>query len=117
MSRVRNADEPYQQLRKICADYDHFFKPRISAIREKYEKTPMGKPPRFVDDSLEAHIRVYVVNALLAALNWRLDAKPEDGLPNLVPEAPIKSEERGTTRFLDYFGLARFFCQAMTVRG
>jgi hypothetical protein len=25
----------------------------------------------------------------------------------LVPEAPIKSEERGTTRFLDYFGLER----------
>jgi len=107
VSRVRNADESKQQFRKICADYNHFFKLRISAIREEYEKTPTGKPPPFVDDSLEAHIRVYIVNALLAALNWRLNARPEVDLPNLVPEAPVKSEARGTTRFLDYFGLER----------
>src|SRR4030095_15094831 len=43
----------------------------------------------------------------VAALNWRLDAKPEDGLPNLIPEAPIASEEKGTTRFLDYLGFER----------
>lgn len=107
MSRVRNADESCQQFRKICADYERLFQPRISAIREQFERSPAGQIPRSVDESLEAHIRAYVVNALLAALNWRLDARPEDGLPNLVPEAPIKSEERGTTRFLDYFGLER----------
>jgi hypothetical protein len=43
----------------------------------------------------------------MAALNWRLDTSPEDGLPNLVPEAPVESVERGTIRFLDYLGLER----------
>ncbi|MEM0235898.1 MAG: hypothetical protein QW628_11315 [Thermofilum sp.] len=47
------------------------------------------------------------MNALLAALNWRLDTPPEDGLPNLIPEVPVRSEERGSIRFLDYLGLER----------
>ena len=38
---------------------------------------------------------------------YGLDALPETDLPNLVPEAPIASLEKGTIRFLDYFGLER----------
>ena len=30
---------------------------------------------------------------------------PEDGLPSLVPEAPVRSQHRGTIRFLDYLGI------------
>ena len=107
MSRVRNADEFLLRFRKACDDYNRLFGPRVAKVRAEYAKSPVGKPPPSVDESLEAHIRVYVVNALLAALNWRLDAKPEDGLPNLIPEAPIASEEKGTTRFLDYLGFER----------
>jgi len=47
------------------------------------------------------------VNAFLAALNWRLDQNPEDELPNLIPEAPVRSQKSGTIRFLDYLGLER----------
>lgn len=38
------------------------------------------------------------------ALNWRLDLTPDEGLPNLIPESPVTSLERGSVRFLDYFG-------------
>ncbi len=107
VSRVRNADEFLLRFRKACDDYKRLFGPRVAKVRAEYAKSPVGKPPPSVDESLEAHIRVYVVNALLAALNWRLDAKPENGLPNLIPEAPIESEEKGTTRFLDYLGFER----------
>jgi hypothetical protein len=107
VSRVPNAYEFLRRFRKACDDYNRLFEPRIAKVRAEYAKSPVGKPPPSVDESLEAHIRVYVVNALLAALNWRLDAKPEDGLPNLIPEAPIASEEKGTTRFLDYLGFER----------
>jgi hypothetical protein len=104
VSRVRNADEFLLQLRKISGDYKRIFGPQVAEIRKKYTKSDTEK---LVDESLEAHNRLYVVNGLLAALNWRLDAKSEEGLPNLVPEAPVKSVEKGTTRFLDYLGLER----------
>jgi len=107
VSRVSNADEFRLEFRRLCESYTYFFAPRVAAIRELYAKTPTGQIPPAVDESLEAHVRSYLVNALLAALNWRLDTTPEEGLPNLVPEAPIKSEQRGTTRFLDYLGLER----------
>lgn len=47
------------------------------------------------------------MNAFLAALNWRFDQTPDNGLPNLVPESPVRSQQRGTIRFLDYLGLER----------
>jgi hypothetical protein len=107
VSRVRSADEFLRRFRKACDDYNRLFGPRVARVRAEYAKSPAGKPPPSLDESLEAHIRVYVVNALLAALNWRLDAKPEDGLPNLLPEAPVASKEKGTIRFLDCLGFER----------
>jgi hypothetical protein len=102
--RVQNADEFLLWIRKIQTDYDRVFRSRIDEIRNKYARKPEAGP---LDQSLEAHSRAYVVNALLAALNWRLDACLENGLPNLIPEAPIRSEERRSVRFLDYLGLER----------
>lgn len=104
MTRVRNANEFLLRLRRISEDYERLFAPCIAQIREKYA----GKPEEdLLDYSLEVHAREYIVNSLLAALNWRLDARPEEGLPNLVPEVPVRSSERGTLRSLDYLGLER----------
>ncbi len=104
MSRVRNADEFLLRFRKVRKAYEDIFAHRIAQVRAQYA----GKPEEgLIDKSLEAHVRVYVVNALLAALNWRLDQNPEDGLPNLIPEAPIRSQHSGTIRFLDYLGMER----------
>jgi hypothetical protein len=89
MSRVRTATEFLQKFRKVNDRYEHHFRPSIDKIRKRYAESPPGKLSSIVDECLEAHSRVYMVNALLAALNWRLDIAPEDDLPNLVPEAPI----------------------------
>lgn len=102
--RVRNADEFLLRFRRIFEDYEQLFAPSIAQIRAQYA----GKPGEdLLDYSLEVHAREYIVNSLLAALNWRLDAQPEEGLPNLVPEVPVRSSERGTLRFLDYLGRER----------
>jgi len=104
MSRVRNADEFLLRFRRISADYERDFGPRLSHIRRQYAG---GPEERRINDHLEIHARIYFVNAFLAALNWRLNQRATDGLPNLVPEVPIRSEERGSIRFLDYLGLER----------
>lgn len=107
MSRVRNSYEFLRRLRGISGAYDQLFRPRIDKIRNQFSRTPLGAVPPDVDESLEAHSRAYFVNGFLAALNWRLDVTPEDGLPNLIPEAPVSSSETGRRRFLDYLGFER----------
>jgi len=104
VSWVRNADEFLLCFRRISAYYERNFGPRLSQIRRQYA----GRPEeRRINDHLEIHARTYFVNAFLAALNWRLDKQASDDLPSLVPEVPIRSEERGSIRFLDYLGLER----------
>jgi hypothetical protein len=106
VSRVRTAKKFLQKLREIDAQYDQLFRPRIDEIRNSYVQRPLTKPP-LADESLEAHSRAYFLNGFLAALNWRLDVSPKTGLPNLVPEAPLQSLEKGTICFLDYLGFDR----------
>ena len=104
VSLVRNADDFLLRLRQFAGEYERTFEPLISRLRQQYT----GKlEEQLVNDHLEFHARVYFINAFLAALNWRLDQSPENGLPNLVPEVPVRSEERRTVRFLDYLGLER----------
>lgn len=101
---TKNANDFLLTFRKIRDEYKFVFRDRIADIRNQYAGQPEAD---ILDQSLEAHVRVYVVNALLNALNWRLDKSPRDGLPNLFPEAPVRSGQSGTIRFLDYLGLER----------
>lgn len=105
MSRVRNAVEFQQAHRQIRYFYDQLYRRRVETIRAEYARSPARITPTSVDDALEAHVREYVVNSLLGALNWRLNASVEHGLPNLIPEAPVASSTNGTIRFLDYLGV------------
>ena len=105
MSRVRNANEFLDRLRKARGDYDSYFREQIKNIRETYSRNPTGKSPPYIDQALEAHVREYFVNTFLNALNWRLGKSPNDDLPNLISESPLASSHRGTTRFLDYLGI------------
>lgn len=107
MNLVPNADEFLLKARRIRREYKEHFGPRIAQVRARYADTRLGATPDGVEAGLEFHARCYVVNGLLAALNWRLDASPEDGLPPLVGEAPIRSSSSGRIRFLDYFGVER----------
>ena len=102
MSHSRNADDFLLAYRRACANYDRIFSNQIREIRRCY--SGVAPAEETIDEALEAHIRVYFVNALLAALNWRMDLTPESGLPNMIPESPVRSGDRGTRRFLDYLG-------------
>lgn len=104
MSRVRNADEFLLRFRGISGEYEQIFGPRLSKIRAKYVGILQET---LVQETLEIHARTYFVNALLAALNWRLERQPTEDLPNLIPEVPVRSEERKSIRFLDYLGFER----------
>lgn len=99
MSRVRNADEFLLRFRWIASEYDKTFAP--TRICAQYAGKPEEK------NYLEIHARTYFVNPFLAALNWRIDRQPTDDLSNLIPEVPVRSEERGSIRFLDYLGFKR----------
>jgi hypothetical protein len=104
VSRVRNATEFLRRIRNAREDYLDIYKGQIDETRARFTENPLGQVPPDIDESLEAHLRVYFVNAFLNALNWRLEKSPQDGLPNLIPEAPIASSGEGTIRFLDYLG-------------
>jgi len=101
VSRVRNADEFLLRFRRISGEYAQTFGPRLSQIRKKYAGEPEEEE---VNALLEIHTRTYFVNAFLAALNWRLDRQPTDGMHNLIPEAPVRSGATGNIRRLDYLG-------------
>lgn len=107
MSTVRNAGDFLLEARRLRLDYERKYGPQVTAIRAKYAETPVGRTPDSVLAQLEYHARCYVVNGLLAALNWRLETTPEDGLPPLVGEAPVRSNRKATVRFLDYLGVER----------
>lgn len=110
MSRVRNATEFRDKLMRARAEYEDTYRPQVEAVRASYAREPFDAVPVDVDDALEAHTRQYVINAVLNALNWRLDRTITEGLPNLIPEAPIMSANsvtatgKPTIRFLDYLG-------------
>ena len=106
MTRIKNADEFLLELRRIRAAYNETFAPQLQKLRDGLVGAPPAAQAK-VDQDLEAHIRVYTVNAILAALNWRMDVTAGDMGPNLVPEVALKSLERGTRRFLDYLGIER----------
>lgn len=104
MSRVRNATEFLRRIRYARQDYLSIYQGQIDEIRARHTENPLRQVQRDVDELLEAHVRIYFVNSFLNALNWRLERSPQDGLPNLMPEAPIASSGEGTIRFLDYLG-------------
>jgi len=107
MSRVRNADEFLLKARSFRQSYETIFGPLISELRTKYVESPLQSVPDATKSLLEYHARCYLVNGILAALNWRLDSTPLDGLPSLVEEMPIRSHQRNTIRSLDYLGIER----------
>lgn len=115
MRGVLNADDFSVCLRRIRADYERTYQPNINAVRQKYTNNPTGIVSPDVDNLLEAHLRQYFINAFLSALNWQFGVSPNEQLPNLIPEAPIKSKFEGTTRFLDYLGMDRVSGEALLI--
>src|SRR5271166_4127749 len=86
-----------------------------SKIRRKFSDNPLGKPPADFEDFLEAHVRKYLIDALLGALNWSIVLQDDPAETNLIPEAPIVSVTHATTRYLDYFGMEHGTGQALLI--
>src|SRR5260370_3248707 len=86
----------------ILNRYDNLF-PQLAELRLRYTDQELDAQ----QPELEFHRRCYIINDLLALLNWRLDQTPETGLPNLLPEHLIASFPTGHTTFLAYLGLER----------
>lgn len=103
MSKFLHPGQFRDKFASLRADYEEKYSKQLQRIRAAASNNPTGQPPPFVDECLEYHARTYIINGMFEALNWPLQCN--DGLPTFVPEAPIESLERGTRRFLDYFGL------------
>lgn len=107
MTRVANANDFTRKFRSAVDAYSTRFGPAVAEVRRQLDekkRAPEGPSlAQLIEENLEAHIRAYVVNAFLAALNWGLDDECRN-LPSLVPEAPVRSLATGATRFLDYLG-------------
>lgn len=102
MIRVRNATQFVGLLRATLNDYEEQYRERVAVIRAHFTNTPI---PPDVDDALEAHKRVYFINRVLEALNWRVLDRSDELF--LVPEVPLRSLQEHTIRFLDYLGVEK----------
>jgi len=111
MRPVRNADDSLIQFRKMCNNYEQLYGPRVAELRSQYTGSLRGEPPPSLEECLEIHVKTYIVNALLTPLNWQLDKSPEDDLPNPIPGASIRSEERETILFLESGEEGQAFCE------
>jgi hypothetical protein len=104
MRRFLHAGQFRDKFASLRADYENTYSQQIQRIRGSASDNPTSQPPPIVDECLEYHARTYIINGMFEALNWPLQS--DEGLPAFVPEAQIESLERGTRRFLDYFGLS-----------
>jgi hypothetical protein len=105
LSEVRNAAEFRIRYREYRERYKQLYG------RQRRRLSSAAAPPETqhwideqIHDILEAHVREYLMNAFLLALNWRICIAPEDGLPNLSVEVPVRSVSTNRTRFIDYLG-------------
>jgi hypothetical protein len=115
VSRIRNATDGLLLFRTALRAFNERHKPRIEQIRRKFSDNPLGKPPADFEDLLEAHVRKYLIDALLGALNWNIVLQEDPEATNLIPEAPIVSVTHATTRYLDYFGMEHGTGQALLI--
>ena len=111
MSRIRNADQLLTEFRRQRLIYERYHVEICERIRREYTDLSMPADEKAAqlkaaeDTLLEAHARVFMINSLLGALNWRMDVAVEEDAANLIPEVPLTSITHNTTRFLDYLGL------------
>lgn len=105
MRRVRDATEFLGLLRNARLNYERS-QPVIAELRARYDDRSIGRVlPVNGEARIEAHVRKYFLDPMLEALNWQVDIGSGEGF--VIPEVPIRSIQRGTTRFLDYAGVER----------
>lgn len=99
---VKNATDFLQIFRQIASQYEGLIRPKFLAVANSQDPQfdgMLGGP----DQLLEAHSRIFIIDALLRSLNWIYDFVPGNS-PSLMPEAPARSLTTGHRRHLDYLG-------------
>jgi hypothetical protein len=99
MNRIWNHNDFICEFRKYKNQYEKSIKNKIKRIRVQFDPDSSQLPSGFKDENLEAHIKKYIIDPLLKALNWQTDS-------NLFIEAALRAQEVGSKRrFMDYLGL------------
>jgi hypothetical protein len=93
-----------QAFRRLRARYEDILAPLVAKARDEYTRTTGVSSTSAIERNLEAHVRVYLINAFLEALNWRFDESAYGAEPRILPEAVIQSFLTGRRRYLDYLG-------------
>jgi len=99
-------------FRSIRENYRTHFEPRIADLRVAYA-TPTRRNPR-LEQALEAHVRMYVIDGMLSALRWVIVPSTPDDIANMIPEGQI-DPATGERRFMDYLGFEREVDQPLLV--
>jgi hypothetical protein len=84
-------------FRKARADYDRYIRDQLRAV---FVQTDPIAEVTDRDENLEQHIRTYVLDPLLEALNWQIGK-------NVIIEAFLRDRWTNTRRRLDYLGHER----------
>jgi hypothetical protein len=101
---VRSANDFRIAYRRIQADYDRLYEPKITEVR-----TALADPMRRsadLEEALEAHVRSYIIDGILKALRWVITPSTPGEIVNMIPEAQV-DPAAGARRFMDYFGYER----------
>ena len=69
MSKTTNALDFQRKFRRARHNYNNDFKIIINKIKDNASDNLSKKIPPNIDEALEAHIRIYIINELLNALN------------------------------------------------
>jgi len=99
MIRIESTVDFHSRLRAIAQSWSDAHR-RMTAADAKLRRNPG-------EGALEAAVRHFYVNHLLAALNWRLGLDPQGELPNVTVEQAIDEDVASRvkpTRFMDYVG-------------
>lgn len=99
--RGRTAADFRLAFRSLHANYKERFARKVAEFRTKYA-LPARKDAE-VEAVLEAHIRTYVIDGMLAALRWVIVPSTPEQIENMIPEAQI-DPATGARRRMDYLG-------------
>lgn len=67
--RIQNAEDFLHEFRKRQQRYKSKYGPQIAKTVEQLAPTGARTPPAWVDELLEFHLRLYLIDDLLSALN------------------------------------------------
>jgi hypothetical protein len=102
VKRCNTVTEFERALVRIRGQYELGFEQATIEVRQTYaEGSLIFDAAR--DQLLEAHARIFI-DQVLEALNWQTGVGDSELATNLTPEAPVRSLDVSTVRFLDYLG-------------